>query len=89
MIRKLGKNYQIALPRKVVKNLHLNVDDYIDITIEDSKIIIEPQVIIPKDQAYFHTKEWQKDEKEADKDIKSGRTTKTKNIKELFEELDK
>lgn len=89
MIRKLGKNYQVALPRKVVKNLHLNVDDYIDITIEDSKIIIEPQVIIPKDQAYFHTKEWQKDEKEADKDIKSGRTTKTKNIKELFEELDK
>ena len=89
MIRKLGKNYQIALPRKVVKNLHLNVDDYIDITIEDNKIIIEPQVIIPKDQAYFHTKEWQKDEKEADKDIKSGRTTKTKNIKELFEELDK
>ena len=89
MLRKLGANYQIALPRALAQRLHLHVNDYLDIEIKDNKIIIEPQVMVPKSQAYFYTPEWQKDEAEADKDIKHGKTTKTKNTKELFDELDK
>ncbi len=88
MLRKLGQNYQIALPKEVVKTLHLHANDYIDIRVEDSKIILEPQVVIPKDQAYFYTADWQKDEAKADEDIKKGRVTKTKNLKELFNQLD-
>ena len=89
MLRKLGQNYQIALPRSFVAALHLRANDYLDIEIKDNKIIIEPQVMIPKAQAYFYTPEWQKEEACADADIKSGKTTKTKNIKELFDELEK
>ena len=88
MLRKLGQNYQIALPRQIATLLHLNINDYLDIKFKDSKIIIEPQVMIPKDQAYFDTPEWQKEEIEAHEDIKKGRVTKTKNLKELFKELD-
>lgn len=88
MLRKLGKNYQVALPKEIVKNLHLHTDDYLDIEVKDNKIIMEPQVVIPKDQAYFYTPEWQKEEAEASEDIKKGRATKTKNIKELFKEID-
>lgn len=88
MLRKLGANYQIALPRALINALHLHINDYLDIEIKDNKIIIEPQVMIPKSQAYFYTPEWQKDEDEAANDIKNGKITKTKNIKELFKELD-
>ena len=88
MLRKLGQNYQIALPKEVVKTLNLEANDYIDIRIEDNKIILEPQLVIPKDQAYFYTAEWQKEEATADEDIKKGRVTKTKNLKELFNKLD-
>jgi antitoxin component of MazEF toxin-antitoxin module len=88
MLRKLGQNCQIALPKDVVKILRLNINDYVDIRVEDSKIIIEPQIVIPKDQAYFYTPEWHKEETGAEKDIKEGRVTKTKNLKELFKELD-
>ncbi len=88
MLRKLGQNYQIALPRQIVALLHLNLNDYLDIKVKDNKIVIEPQVMIPKDQAYFYTPEWQKEEIEAHEDIKKGRVTKTKNLKELFGELD-
>ena len=45
--------------------------------------------LIPKDQAYFYTHQWQKEEKEADEDIKQGRVTKTKNLKDLFKELER
>lgn len=89
MLRKLGQNYQIALPREVVKSLRLHLNDYVDITIKGDKIILEPQVVIPKDQAYFYSREWQKEEAEAHEDIKKGRVTKTKNLKQLFRELDR
>ncbi len=88
MLRKLGRNYQIALPKEVVKTLHLHINDYLDIRVKDNKIIIEPQLVIPKDQAYFYTPEWQKEEADAHQDIKKGRATKTKDLKELCKELD-
>lgn len=89
MLRKLGQNFQIALPKEIVRLLRLRVNDYLDVKTKDNKIILEPQVVIPKDQAYFYTPEWQKGELEAAEDIKKGRVTKTKNLKELFRELDR
>ena len=88
MLRKLGQNYQLALPKEVIKSLHLHINDYFDIKVDGSRIILEPQLVIPKDQAYFYTSEWQKEEAQAAEDIKNGRVTKTKNTKELFKELD-
>ena len=88
MLRKIGSNYQIAVPRELVKALRLHVNDYIDIRVEDRKIVLEPQVFVPKDQAYFYTPEWQKEEKAAQQDLAQGRVTKTKNLKDLFKALD-
>ena len=87
MLRKLGQNYQLAIPKEIVETLHLEINDYLDVHIQNSKIIIEPQIMVPKDQAYFHTTEWQKDERQADEDIKKSRVTKTKNVKELIKKL--
>lgn len=89
MLRKLGQNYQVALPKEIVEKLKLTINDYLDITIRDCKIILEPQLVIPKDQAYFYTSEWQKDEQAAQEDIEQGRVTKTKKLKELFDKLDR
>ena len=88
MLRKLGQNAQIAIPREILNALHLHINDYLDIRVEDHKIVLEPHLVIPKDQAYFHTPQWQEDEKKAAEDIKKGRVTKTKNLKELFKKLD-
>ena len=89
MLRKIGKNYQVALPKEVVKTLRLQLNDYVNIIIKDNKIIMEPQVVIPREQAYFYTPEWQKEEAGAHEDIKKGRVTKTKNLKGLLRELDR
>ena len=72
-----------------LKKLHLNSNDYIDVYIEDNKIILEPKIVIPRDQAYFFTEEWQKDEHQAEQDIQSGRVTETADLDELMEEMDK
>ncbi len=85
MLRKVGVNYQVALPREVVKKLHIHKSDLMDIRIVDGGIYMKPQVSIPKDQAYFFTPEWQEGEKEASEDIKAGRVSKAKNIDDLTE----
>jgi len=69
MLRKLGKSNQVAIPKEIVSGLRLKKDDYLDIYIENNKIILEPKVLVPKDQAYFFTKEWQIDERNAEEDI--------------------
>ncbi len=70
------------------------------IKLESRKIIIKEgdfiitqlreksQVIIPKEQAWFWSKEWQQDEKQADKDIRNGKTKKFDSVQKLFEDLD-
>ena len=88
MLRKIGQSYQVAIPRQLAKRLGLRINDYLDIRVNRHMIILEPQVMVPKDQAYFYTPEWQEDERKAAEDIRKGRVTKTKNLKELFEKLD-
>lgn len=88
MLRKIGQNYQVALPKEIVRALRLHVNDLIGIEVKGHKIVLEPQVVLPRDQAYFYTPEWQKEEQEAEKDLREGRVTKTKNLKELLKRLD-
>ena len=89
MLRKLGKSNQVAIPKEIVTILGLKKDDYLDIYVEKDKIILEPKVLVPKDQAYFFTTEWQRDEQDVEEDIRGGRITKTKDLDELFREMDK
>ena len=89
MLRKLGKSNQVAIPKQIVSNFGLKQDDYLEIYVENNKIILEPKVLVPKDQACFFTEEWQEDERKAAKDIREGNITKTKNLKGLFKKMDK
>ena len=45
-------------------------------------------MLVPRDQAYFYAKDWQKDEHRADADIRKGRITKTKSLSGLIKKLD-
>ena len=88
VLRKLGRSFQVALPRRVIKLLGLKINDYLEVSVKGGKIILEPRAIIPKSQAYFFAPEWQEGEQEAEEDIREGRVTKTKDLKGLFKKLD-
>ncbi len=88
MLRKVGQSYQVAIPRAVAKRLGLKINDYLEVKVIGTRIILEPQVLVPKDQAYFYTPEWRQDERRATEDIRKGRVTKTKHLNDLFEQLD-
>ncbi len=70
---KVGPKHQITLPSRIFEKLQLEQGDFLSARIDGDEIILKPQKLVPKDQAWFWTKEWQKKEKEANEDIKKGR----------------
>jgi AbrB family looped-hinge helix DNA binding protein len=71
---KIGPKHQITIPKEVFDSLHLEVGDFLDTHVKDNALILVPKKLIPKDQEWFWTKEWQVMEKEADEAIVKGET---------------
>ena len=87
MVALIRKNYQLTLPAKVRKSLHLKVGDVVEIKEKDGKIVLIPKKIIDPTQAYFWTKEWQEGEQEVEEDIRKGRVHKAANVEKLLKGL--
>lgn len=77
---------QISIPKKVREALHIKKGDQLVFRVEDSKIILEPAINIPKSQAWFWTPEVQVKIKKAEKNFKAGKF-KTYTIDKLLKEL--
>ncbi|GAB6171209.1 hypothetical protein JCM15765_06870 [Paradesulfitobacterium aromaticivorans] len=54
---------------------------------EDEKIVLEPKKIIPADQQWFWTEEWQKGEREAQVEKDVGLTKRAHSAKEIMKKL--
>jgi antitoxin MazE len=85
---KVKKNFQVTLPSNLRKKLNIKEGDYLDILEKNGSFVIKPMKIIPADEAYFHTKEWQKGETQADRDLKTGNVKTFDNIEDLINDLD-
>ncbi|MCL6447668.1 MAG: AbrB/MazE/SpoVT family DNA-binding domain-containing protein [Armatimonadetes bacterium] len=70
------------------EHMPLNDGDIFQVQVEDSKIVLVPMKLIPAEQAWFWTREWQAGEKEADEDIAAGRVKTFDRVDDLLEELD-
>ena len=87
MVVDLKQKSQVTIPNEVVKKLKLAVGDKLDVVVKDGKIIITPVVVIPKDQMWFFSKEWQDGEKDVDRQVREGKTTKASTMEDLFDGL--
>ncbi|MCX8103513.1 MAG: AbrB/MazE/SpoVT family DNA-binding domain-containing protein [Candidatus Bipolaricaulota bacterium] len=65
---------QVTIPKRIREALHLKPGDLLHVVLDDGCILLIPESAIDPDQAWFWTKEWQKGEREADEDIRAGRT---------------
>ncbi len=71
-IVRIKRNYQITIPQSLRRKFNLVTGDYVEIEDRDSGMILRPVKVVHPDQEYFYTKEWQKGEIQADKDIDKG-----------------
>jgi AbrB family looped-hinge helix DNA binding protein len=62
----------VTIPQEIRDRLDLAEGDQLIVTIEDDRIILTPASLIPDDQAWFWTPEWQAREAEADEAVARG-----------------
>lgn len=87
MLVDLKQKSQVTIPRGLVKKLNLKVGDKLQIEEQDGKLILTPVVVVPKDQAWFYSPEWQEGEREVDRQKQVGRVHKASTKEELFNKL--
>lgn len=79
---------QVAIPKDIRQKLNIKTGDLLGFAIEGNKIVLQPVINVPKEQAYFWTKEVQAKIKASEEEFKNGKC-KTTTVDELIEELDK
>ena len=80
-------NGQITLPVSIRKIFHIDAGDIMEIETTKKGILLKPKKLVDASQIYFWTKEWQKKEKEADKDYKKGHYKKFDKVDDLIADL--
>ena len=86
---RVGAKRQVTLPREVTRKLRLNEGDDLELRVLDGRIELVPLALIPRDQLWFWTPEWQAMEREADADKAAGRVKRFKSAKALIASLKK
>lgn len=84
---RLGKRSVLTLGADLTRELKLTDGDLLELCVQDGKIILEPKKVIPADQEWFWTEEWQTGEREAQAEIDAGFTKHVNSARELMEEL--
>ena len=87
MLTEIRSRSQITIPSEIIKKLNLKQGDTLEVEVEGDQIVLRPVVTIPKDQAYFWTKEWQNEERQVQSDIENDKIKSAKSKDELFKDL--
>ncbi|WP_242843551.1 AbrB/MazE/SpoVT family DNA-binding domain-containing protein [Thermincola ferriacetica] len=64
--------------------MNLRPGDKLEVVEQDGRLIITPVVVIPRDQMWFYSKEWQQGEARVNEDIKEGKVRTASSKAELF-----
>ena len=87
MLVELKQKSQVTIPSELVKRMNLQPGDKLEIVEKDGRLIITPVVVIPRDQKWFYTKEWQQGEARVNEDIKAGKIRTASSKSKLFKDL--
>ena len=79
---KIREKYQVTIPEEIRGKIPLKVGERVEVTARGTEIIIRPIVEIPRDQAWFWTKEWQEQIAQSIKDLERGKMKVFKSVKE-------
>ena len=88
-VLQIRSNGQITLPTSVRRQARLKEGDLLEVLVEeDGSLRLVPKIAIDRSQAYFWTECWQRGERDAEADLRSGRFKQFNNIDELLRDLE-
>jgi antitoxin PrlF len=84
----LRKNSQLTLPAEVRKALHIEEGDEVEFSVSDTgEVMLRGMAMVPADQRWFWTEEWQAGEREASEQIARGEITTFDDVDAFFAHL--
>ena len=87
VLAKVTRNGQLTLPAAARRKLGIEEGDYIEVSVDDDRLVLTPKKLIDKSQAYFWASEWQAGEQEASRDVAEGRVREFENAEQLIAHL--
>jgi len=83
------KKAQITLPAEVRAALHVAEGDEVEFTVTPmGEVLLRGLTVVPADQRWFWTEEWQAGERESSAQIAAGNVTVHDDVDAMFDELD-
>ncbi|HLF85873.1 MAG TPA: AbrB/MazE/SpoVT family DNA-binding domain-containing protein [Nitrospiria bacterium] len=79
---KVREKFQVTIPEDVRDKIPLKVGERVQVEAQDDIIIIRPIIEIPRNQAWFWTKEWQEQVSRSRKEVEKGKIKVFKSVKE-------
>ncbi len=84
---RVGAKHQVTIPRRISKALRLKKGDHMLVRLVGGRVEMVPVSLIPKDQLWFWTPEWQAKEREVDEALARGEFKEAGSADELLKEL--
>ena len=84
---RLGAKNQVTIPHRISKALRLRKGDHMLMRLVGGRVEMIPASLIPKDQLWFWSPEWQKKEREVDEALVRGELKVATSVDELLREL--
>ena len=69
---RVGAKHQVTIPRRISRALRLKRGDHMLMRLVGQRVEMIPAHLIPKDQLWFWTPEWQAKEREVDEALARG-----------------
>ena len=79
---KVREKYQVTIPEDVREKIPLKVGERVEVIVRQGEIVIRPVMEVPREQAWFWSKEWQEQIAQSIKDIEKGKVKVFKSVKE-------
>lgn len=84
---KIREKYQVTIPEDVRGKVPLEVGERVEVDVKNGLIVIRPMIEIPRDHAWFWTKEWQTGIREAKEEYRKGKVKTYKSVKKAKESI--
>lgn len=84
---RVGAKQQLTIPRRISKALRIKKGDYMLMRLVGERVEMIPASLVPKDQRWFWTPEWQAKEREVDEALARGEYKVADSVDDLLKEL--
>jgi AbrB family looped-hinge helix DNA binding protein len=84
---RVGAKHQVTIPSRISKALRLKKGDHMLVRLVDNTLELIPAQVVPKDQRWFWTPEWEAREREVDEALARGEYKGAKSAEELLRKL--